>query len=314
MTRIYLISFLAFLSAVILSLKFGASIDASTDVIFALRLPRVLLAAAVGISLSVAGATLQALFSNPLCEPYTLGISSGSALGAVIGVASGFELSAAGLTGSAFLGALAFTFILHLISLARGSGSFTLLLSGVMLGFLGSSFVALIMATHDAGSLQGVLYWLLGDLSRARMAGSQIALTLSLVLSIAIWTKWRALDALLLGEEAALSVGISVKRERRVLMLFCSLLVGLAVSAAGMIGFIGLVIPHFARRLVGSLHSRLLPICALWGAIVLISADLLARLIIRPYELPVGVVTALIGAPVFLWIMLRRRESLGDLK
>jgi iron complex transport system permease protein len=295
--------------AFVLALKLGAVSDADVEVIAQLRLPRAVLASALGMGLAVAGATLQALFANPLCEPYTLGISSGSALGAVLGASLGLQWNFGGLAGSSFLGALVFAGVLYLISSRPGSGNLTLLLAGVMLGFLGSSLVALWMALADANGIQGAMLWLMGDLSRARLRGAVFSLAGSALLIAAIWTRWRELDALLMGEEGAASLGVPVASSRRRLIVLSSLLIGLCVSGGGMIGFVGLVVPHFVRRLVGSLHLSLLPLSAIWGAAALTAADALARVLARPYELPVGVVTALVGAPLFLWIMLQRREG-----
>jgi iron complex transport system permease protein len=302
---------LIFWAAIFLfSLKLGAASELDPAIIRELRLPRIVLATAVGAGLSIAGAVLQAIFTNPLCEPYTLGVSSGSALGAVLGAWVGIPLVVAGLTGSAFLGALAFGFLLYLISIRSGKdGKFTLLLSGVMLGFFGSSLVAVIMALSDPSGLQGALFWLLGDLSRARPQGAWGSLSMIAVLALAILMQWRGLDALLVGEENALALGVDVSRVRRTLLLLSSLLIGVCVSAGGMIGFVGLVIPHLARQTVGSLHRKMLPVCAVFGAVALTAADTLARTIASPYELPVGVVTALLGAPIFLWILLKRREA-----
>jgi iron complex transport system permease protein len=162
------------------------------------------------------------------------------------------------------------------------------------------------MAVADSNGLQAALFWLLGDLSRARLQGALFSFGAVLLVSGVLWLRWRELDALLLGEEAAASLGLDVASSRRKLVLITSVLVSLCVSAAGMIGFVGLVIPHFCRRLTGALHLRLLPLCAIWGAATLTLADALARAIARPFEIPVGVVTALIGAPVFLWILLGR--------
>lgn len=272
-----------------------------------MRLPRVILAAAIGMGLSVAGAVLQALFSNPLCEPYTLGVSSGAALGAVLGASAGIEWAVSGLAGSAFVGALSFAGILYFISLKKGQTQYTLLLAGVMMGFLGSSLVALWMALSDTNGVQSAMSWLLGDLSRARLSGAVFGFFGILLLIFSIWKEWRSLDALLMGEEGALSLGVDVPKVRRKLVLLVSLLIGLCVSGGGMIGFVGLVIPHFSRRWVGSLHLSLIPICALWGASTLIFADCLSRVLVKPNELPVGVVTALIGAPLFILILLKRR-------
>ncbi len=298
----------AWLVSAFLALYLGAVDDAGWELILQLRLPRLLLASAVGAGLAVAGTALQALFANPLCEPYTLGISSGSALGAVIGITLGIQSSAFGLSVPAFLGAMAFSAFLSVIAMRPGVGNLTLLLAGVMLGFLGSSLVALWMATADPNGVQAAIFWLLGDLSRARHEGAAISLGAVLLLTIFLWSRWRSLDALLMGEEGAMSLGISVASVRRQLLFSSSILVGLCVSGAGMIGCVGLVVPHFARRWIGSLHRRLIPIAAIWGAVTLTAADAISRYALRPYELPVGVVTALAGAPLFLWAMLQRRD------
>ncbi|OFZ20610.1 MAG: hypothetical protein A2X94_11350 [Bdellovibrionales bacterium GWB1_55_8] len=305
----FLAGLLTWLASFALSLRFGAVVDADWKLIAQLRIPRALLASAVGMGLSTAGATLQALFSNPLCEPYTLGISSGAALGAVIGSALGLQWLLAGLTGSAFIGALAFMGVLFVIAHRPNVSNLSLLLAGVMLGFLGSSLLALWMALSDPEGIQGALVWLLGDLSRARLSGSVASIASMLGLLALIWSRSRELDALLMGEEDALGLGVAVQTVRKRLIILSSLIIAICVSAAGMIGFIGLVVPHFARRFVGSLHRSLLPAVAIWGAAALTLADLVARVATRPYELPVGVVTALIGAPVFLWVMLRKRAT-----
>lgn len=306
--RVYFYTLLACAIAFILNLKTGTISDADLQLLLALRLPRALLASAVGMGLAVAGTALQALFTNPLCEPYTLGISSGSALGAVMGLTWGIEGIFVGLAGPAFLGASVFSSILFFIAHRTRQGNSTLLLSGVMLGFLGSSLVAVWMALSDPNGIQGILYWLLGDLSRARLQGSFLTFITTLILSFFIWRHSRAMDALLMGEEGALSLGISVIGIRQRIIVLTSLLVAVCVSSSGMIGFVGLVIPHLARKLVGSLHLRLLPLAAVLGATTLTLADCLSRIIARPYELPVGVITALLGAPVFLWILLRERR------
>jgi iron complex transport system permease protein len=307
--KVYAVALLALLLACVLSLKLGAVADLDSAAVMQLRLPRALLALAVGAGLAVAGAALQALFANPLCEPYTLGISSGAALGAVLGSSLGFSMAYSGLAGTAFVGALLFAGGLYLVARRPGTSNLTVLLVGVMLGFLGSSLVTVWVALSDVNGLGGAMLWLWGDLSRARLEGSLLSLGAVVVLTLLLWWRWRELDALLMGEEGALSLGVDVAASRRRLILLTSVLIGVCVSAAGMIGFVGLIVPNFARRLAGSLHLALIPLCALWGGTALVAADTAARVIARPYELPVGVVTALIGAPVFLWVMLRRQEG-----
>lgn len=267
------------------------------------------MASAVGMGLAVAGATLQALFSNPLCEPYTLGISSGSALGAVIGLTLGLEWNLGGFIGTAFLGALGFAILLRWIAHRFIRNSSSLLLVGVMLGFLGMSLVALWISFSDANGISGVLIWLFGDLSRSRIQGSVSAAGAIAGLVVMIWRYWRELDALLIGEEEAIALGVDAPRVRGKLIILTSLLVGTCVSFSGMIGFLGLMVPHYCRRWVGSLHWFLIPLCAVWGATTLVIADTLARVLARPYELPVGIVTSLIGVPVFLLVMLNKQEA-----
>lgn len=307
--RLILLTLLLGAAVFIGSLFIGAMPGASWEIVAELRLPRAILALAVGMGLAISGAALQALFSNPLCEPYTLGLSSGAAFGAALGASLGLDFAAAGLGGSAFIGALAFAAILYGVSLRPGTTNLTLLLTGVMLGFLGSSLLALWMTVADSRGIQGALLWLFGDLSRARMSGAIASLVGVIALSSVIAWRWRDLDALLMGEEGAASLGVDVSRARRRLVLLNSVLIGICVAGGGMIGFLGLVVPHFARQFVGSLHRRLLPLCAAWGGISLVAADCLARSVVSPYELPVGVVTAILGAPLFLTIMLRRGGS-----
>jgi ABC-type Fe3+-siderophore transport system permease subunit len=307
--RPYFFGVLAWIVSFFIGLNLGAVEDASFELIADVRLPRTLLASSVGMGLSVAGAALQALFSNPLCEPYTLGISSGAALGAVIGVSLGVQWMLAGVTGTAFIGAALFAGILYVISLRRNCENLTLLLTGVMLGFLGNSLVAIWVALSETNGIQSAINWLFGDLSQARLKGSIFSSFGVLVASILLWFHWGDLDGLLMGEEGARSLGVDVARVRRRIITFSSLLIAICVSAGGMIGFVGLVIPHFARRWAGSLHQKLLPLCAIWGAVALCTADWVSRIVIRPYELPVGIVTSLIGAPVFVWILLQKSRQ-----
>jgi iron complex transport system permease protein len=307
--QVFTLATLAWAIAVFLALRIGAVEGLGLDLILQLRLPRVILAGAVGMSLAVAGAALQSLFANPLCEPYTLGISSGAALGAVLGSSYGLGWIIAGVAGAAVLGALFFAVVLYAIAHRPGVSNLSLLLSGVMLGFVGSSLVTVWMALADIQGVQGTIFWLLGDLSRARLNSACMIFGLSTFLIYVLWRQRRSLDALLLGEEGARCVGVDVSSARKQVILISSLLVGLAVSASGMIGFIGLVIPMIVRRWVGSLHLKLIPLAAVTGACALTVADLAARALVQPYELPVGAVTALLGAPAFLWIMLKQRSA-----
>jgi iron complex transport system permease protein len=298
-----------FLLAVGASLAIGATRELSWAWIWELRVPRTVLALAVGAALAVSGAILQAFFKNPLCEPYTLGVSSGATLGAVIGSTLGLNTLFFGLSPTALAGAGLFSGIILLASRSRKLPASTLLLIGVMLGFLGSSFVAVWMVVSDPAGVQAALSWLLGDLSRAE--GTNAFLTLALVAGIlvALVVDHRSYDALLLGEEEATAIGVDVRSLRIRAILWTSLLVSIAVSLSGMIGFVGLIVPQLVRGSGSALHRRVLPLSALAGGTVLVAADTIARSVIAPYELPVGVVTAIVGAPFFIAILLRRRRA-----
>ncbi len=297
--------------AILLGLSFGATDGLDREMILTLRMPRVLLAIVVGAGLSLAGVALQALFANPLCEPYTFGVSSGAALGSAIGAALGWgALSVAGVALPSFLGALSFTALLLIWAARIRASGYQLLMAGVLLSFLGSSGVAVWMALSDPSGIQGALFWLLGDLSRAEMGSVILAGTGVLTVAGILYGRHRKLDALLLGEERARALGVSVASERRLLLSWVSVLIGFCVSVSGMIGFIGLAVPHAVRLMRGSLHREVIPGSMLLGAVVLVISDLLARVAARPIELPVGVVTALWGAPVLLWILSKRGGGL----
>lgn len=283
----------------ILSLKIGAASELDWQWIIQLRLPRGIMALAVGAGLAVAGCVLQVLFSNPLCEPYTLGISSGATLGAVVGISIGIPLQWLGLSFPAFLGAILFTVILY--SLQRGRT--TTLLMGVMMGFVGSSLVALWMALSDPSGVYSAVSWLLGDLTRSETGGAVFTLISIVFLVSWFWIHWKELDAFLLGEEEAKSLGVDTRKFLKKSLLAVSFLVGICVSSAGMIGFVGLIVPHIARRMTSSFHYQLIPFSALLGGVILLLGDVLARVVAAPSEIPVGVITALAGAPFFMWVL-----------
>lgn len=295
---------LSWVLTIFLALKFGSS-KVEWEWILALRLPRVILALGVGAGLSVAGLILQTVFQNPLSEPYTLGVSSGATLGAVMGTFYG----TLGMTGSSFFGALAFSGILQIISNWSRGRAVVILLGGVMLGFLGSSLVWLWMALSDANGIQSAIIWIMGSLTRAELPSSLFILVVSFFLCALTWKKSSELDALLLGDESARSMGVDVGRLRSGQVLMSSLLVALSVSGAGMIGFVGLVVPHFLRTRLGSRHRILIPACALVGGQFVVLCDLISRYVARPMELPVGIVTALIGAPLFLKLMMSQSRA-----
>ena len=287
------------------SLRFGSTDGWSAEILRDFRLPRTVLAFAVGGALALSGLILQLLFFNPLCEPYTLGLASGGTLGMIVAqtllVPFAIPLSYHGLSPGAIFGTALFGVLLLFTARNARASPGELLLTGVMLSFLGSSLVTLWMLLQDPAQVQSTLSYLFGDLSRAETPSAVLLLILDVVVAIGLFGKRDSLDALLLGEDIARTSGVDVDRARAWLLGIVTLLVALAVSAAGMIGFVGLMVPFFVRRRIGALHGVAVPFCLLWGGGLLVGADLIARTIVRPYELPVGVVTSILGAPFFLW-------------
>lgn len=274
-------------------------------IVFDVRLPRVLLALVVGASLSVAGAAFQALLRNPLAEPYVLGVSSGAALGAVLSVVF-LATFPAGRTLSAFVGA---SLTIGAVYALGGGGRESapaerLILSGVIVNaFLGSTIIFLLTLTSESG-LRGIYAWLIGDLSGAGSDFLPVAL-LAAAGATAIFLSSRSLNLMMLGERDAASLGVSTERVKLVVYLAASLVTGAAVSVSGMIGFVGLVVPHAVRLVVGSDNRLVVPASALAGAAFLVLADTIARTLFAPREIHIGVVTALVGAPAFVYLLRR---------
>jgi iron complex transport system permease protein len=286
----------------------GGGDPATRTIILDLRLPRVILAAQVGAGLAVSGAVFQALLRNPLAEPYVLGVSGGAALGAVTAIVLGVTIgSVVALPLSAFVGAVVAILLVLVMAGGRGRGFDTriLLLSGVVIGAFFNAIILLIINFADVETFRSALLWIMGSFSGATSAG---VLAVSLFLwpaMLALLLLARPLNLLSVGEQSAFHLGVDVKKFRIVVYVVNSLLVGVCVSGAGAIGFVGLVVPHALRLVGGSDHRWLLPASAISGAIYLVAADTLARTAVAPTELPVGVVTAIIGVPVFLWLLLR---------
>ena len=297
---------------------FGSSLTDTTQVtqdaiVWDIRVPRVLLGAAVGAGLALAGVILQALVRNMLADPYVLGVNSGASVGAaaavLFGAGAGFGDYA--LQGSAFFGALTASLLVFFI--ARGAGRLTstrLLMSGVAVGYaLSAATSFLVFASDSAEGARSVMFWLLGSLGLAAWNGPLAVIIVVVSAVSAVLMIWgRKLDALTAGDETALTLGINPDRFRLILLVVACMLVGVIVAMAGSIGFIGLVVPHLARRIVGGAHRAVLPVSALIGAILLIWADILARTILAPQEMPIGIITALVGAP-FLLILVRRMRA-----
>ncbi|GAA1852809.1 iron ABC transporter permease [Myceligenerans crystallogenes] len=291
---------------------FPAEVTWSTtedSIVWLLRVPRVLLGAAVGAGLAVAGVALQALTRNILAEPYLLGVTSGAstlaAASILFGVGAG--IGSGSLAGSAFLGALAAGVGVFLLARVGGQMTSTrLVLAGVSAGYVLHALTSfLIFASDDPDAGRSVLFWTLGSLTLA--TGQSVLVTWVVVLLtgvlLLVWA--RPLDALALGDNTARTFGISPTRLRATVMVVVALCVGALVAAAGGIGFVGLIIPHVARMCVGTAHRRLLPVAALLGAVFLVWADVIARIALAPQELPLGIVTAIIGAPL-LFLLVRR--------
>ena len=286
---------------------------AQEAIVWQVRLPRVLLGMLVGAGLAVCGVALQAMVRNVLADPYLLGINSGASSGAaaaiLFGVGAGFGQYA--LSGSAFLGALAASLLVFVI--ARSGGRVTsirLLLAGVAVGYaLYAATSFLIFASGSAEGARSVMFWLLGSLGLARWDALLAVAALVIGGTVLYLTvAGRRLDVLAVGDETAHTLGVSPDRFRLRLLVVVSLCVGVLVSAAGSIGFVGLVVPHLARRLVGAPHARVVPVAALLGAILLVWADVVARVLLAPQEIPIGIITSLLGAP-FLLVLIRRLHS-----
>ena len=281
-------------------------------VVWNYRLTRALVAAACGAGLATCGVVLQSLLRNPLADPYLLGISAGASTGAVLVVLMGVGGGLVSLSAGAFVGAMAAFALVILLARASGAsgGTGQIILAGIAGSQLFNALTAFLI-TKSASSEQarGILFWLLGNLSGVRWPSVWLAVPVAIVgLAVCLWHR-RALDAFTFGRDSAASLGIPVRRVQLVLVACAALVTAVMVSVVGAIGFVGLVIPHAARLLLGTGHSRLLPASALGGALFLIAADVLSRTVIKGQVIPVGVVTALVGAPVFARILIGRRNA-----
>lgn len=286
------------------------AVELSDAIVWDIRVPRTLLGICVGAGLALAGAVLQTLVRNVLADPFVLGINSGASTGAALAIltGAGVALGDYALQGCAFLGALAASAVLFMV--ARSQGRLTalrLLMAGVALGYALSAVTSfVIFASDDAQSSRSVMFWLLGSLGLASFNGSLVVVAGIVVLALVVLLAAAPhLDALAIGDETAWSLGINPERFRAGLLVIVCLLVGAIVAMAGSISFVGLVVPHLARRVVGGAHRAVLPLSALSGAVLLLWADIGARTLLAPRELSIGIITALVGAP-FLLLLVRR--------
>ncbi|MFW5420688.1 iron ABC transporter permease [Nocardiopsis sp. CNT-189] len=294
----------------------GADEVTPYTIIWQVRAPRVLLAAVVGAGLAATGAAVQSLVRNPLADPFILGVSSGASVGAacvvVFGLFAAFGVYA--LSFAAFLGALAASALVY--ASARGPGGtvapLRLVLTGVAMAFGFQALMSvLVFASADGEASRTVLFWLMGSLGSATWGSLPVAAAAVLLAVVALHRSARSLDVLALGDETAASMGVDPSRMRRRLFLLTAVVTGALVAVSGAIGFVGLVMPHLVRMLVGAGHARVLLVAPPAGALLLVWVDLVARTLVAPQELPLGVITALIGVPVFVGLMRRRGHLFG---
>lgn len=286
------------------------------DVIMELRLPRVIMAVIAGAGLAAGGVVMQALVRNPLADPYVLGVSSGAALGAAMGIVLGsfaFFGSFAVSVG-AFLGALLSVVLVFVLSFGGGRNtSVKMVLAGMAVNAIfGAGTSLIVYLAKDAEGIRNAVFWMMGSLSAASWDLIPVAATITVVSCLLFCTQFRVLNASLLGDEMAGILGIDLLTIRKVLLFIVSLQVSVLVSCTGIIGFVGLVIPHIVRMLWGANHSRVLPLSMLLGAIFMIWCDVIARTALFQAELPIGIITALIGGPLFLYLLLSKRYGFGD--
>jgi iron complex transport system permease protein len=291
----------------ILGLK-GAGSDTERTILLSLRLPRAILAGLVGAGLSVSGATFQALLRNPLADPYLLGVSSGAAVGAIIAILLGLSTFSLGLPLASFLGAL--LTILVVFYFGRQDGKIhphTLLLAGVITGSFLSALIMFFISVSQREELHTIIFWLMGDFSFSSPRIILIIFPCILLGVVLLYLRSRHLNLILSGEENALQLGVEVEKLKLISYLSASLITAASVSACGLIGFVGLIVPHSVRLIFGPDHRLLIPSAALLGASFLVASDTLARTVLAPVELPVGVITAAFGGPFFIYLLRTRK-------
>jgi iron complex transport system permease protein len=275
-------------------------------IVFNIRFPRIIAAGLAGFSLSLGGLVFQAILRNPLADPFILGVSSGGAFGAVLGIMFGFSFNL-GIPLLSFAGAILTIYLVSVMGQRRmGMESSTILLAGVIINAFFTAIIMFFISTAVDDRLHTMLFWLYGDLSQSAYVQFVIIAPIVVVAFIILYGLSRHLNLITAGEETALQLGVDTKRTKMTCFLVVSLVIGLVVSFSGLIGFVGLIVPHLGRMFLGSDHRLLIPVSALGGAVFLIAADTVARTIISPSELPVGVITAFIGAPFFIYLLKTR--------
>ncbi|MCK5162449.1 MAG: iron ABC transporter permease [Desulfobacula sp.] len=292
---------------------FSGQESAEHSILLGIRLPRIILGLSIGGALSLAGALLQGVFKNPLVEPYTLGISGGASLGVCLNILFKFysKIGIIAYPLSGFLGASLVIFLVYsLNNKTNNIKSNRMLLTGVMISYVASSLVMLLMAISKSDDLQNIVLWIMGSLDEPNTVLIKMALFGSLAGLVISYFFCFDLNALLLGEDEAANLGVNTTRTKKYLFIIASFLTGLSVSVAGIIMFAGLIVPHFMRMIAGPDHRILLISSFLAGAAFLVLCDVIARVIISPLELPVGVITGIIGGIVFIWALSRKQVTL----
>lgn len=288
------------------------------DVVWVIRFPRVVLAIAIGMSLSISGVVMQAIVKNPLADPYILGISSGASLGATFAIMLGFGAVLGGnfVGVMAFIGALLVSFGVLLLANIKGSAtSSKLILAGMALSAVCSSFSNFIIyIANDKTGMQSVTYWLLGSLAGAKWETDIIILPIIIIACLFFWSRYRVLNLMLLGDDVSITLGTDLHKPRHIYLIITSIMIGLSVYCAGVIGFVGLIIPHAVRMIFGTDHKKLIPISALVGSIFMIFADALSRIIIPNSEIPIGILISMVGAPVFIYLMVKKSYGFGGVE
>lgn len=283
------------------------------NIILGLRLPRVCLGMVVGASLAVCGVTMQALVRNELADPFILGVSNGAAAFATLGMLFGaFSfLGTYSLSISAFIGSAVTIIFVYTISRVRGRINITqLLLSGVAISMIMDGVTNVItLSAPNALGLHNAEFWMAGSLAGARWAYLTLPLAVLVLCMLVLMLNYRGLNLLLLGDESAGALGVNVRRLQKLLVLVASLMAGVTIAVSGSIGFVGLMVPHFTRMIVGGDHKKVLPVSALFGGILVVWVDVAARTVIAPEELPVGILTAIIGGPIFIWMLKRSNRG-----
>ena len=307
--------FLALLAAMVGSAKLGVVHYTwaelwQSDIFWNLRLPRILLAAMTGAALSVCGAAYQSIFRNPLTDPYVLGVSSGASLGAAIAILLGLEAYLLGVGSCALItGLLTIVVIYRIASIGNRMHTTTLLLTGVCLTFLISALVSFLMVLHQ-DKMDSIIFWTMGSFASATWMDVLLVAPGVVVGTGVVLYYCRDLYLLLAGSEAAQSMGVEVEKVKKILLVVTTLMVAFCVSASGVIGFVGLVVPHCMRLLLGPDNRRVVPYSILAGALFLLLCDTLARTVLMPAELPVGSLTAMVGAPLFIYLLYKNKKKM----